>query len=42
MIPDADVRILKEQGVAEIFGPGASLRAIGDWLEATLDAREAD
>jgi methylmalonyl-CoA mutase C-terminal domain/subunit len=39
-IPAADVKILKEQGVAELFGPGASLRAIGQWLEQTLDARE--
>ena len=42
VIPDNDVRILKQQGVAEIFGPGASLRAIGDWLEQALDAREDD
>jgi len=39
-IPEADVRTLKAQGVAELFGPGASLRAIGDWLEQALDARE--
>ncbi len=41
VIPDNDVRTLKEQGVAEIFGPGSSLRSIGDWLETTLDARES-
>ncbi len=41
VIPDDDVRTLKEQGVAEIFGPGSSLRAIGEWLETTLDARES-
>jgi methylmalonyl-CoA mutase C-terminal domain/subunit len=41
-IPEADVRILKEQGVAELFTPGASLRAIGQWLEQALDAREGD
>jgi methylmalonyl-CoA mutase, C-terminal domain len=40
VIPDGDVAILKAQGVAEIFGPGTSLRAIGDWLEAALDERE--
>ena len=33
VIPDADIDVLKEQGVAEIFGPGSSLRAIGEWLE---------
>jgi methylmalonyl-CoA mutase C-terminal domain/subunit len=41
-IPEADVRVLKEQGVAELFTPGASLRAIGQWLEQALDAREGD
>ena len=42
VIPDGDVAILKEQGVSEIFGPGSSLRAIGEWLEAALDARESE
>lgn len=41
-IPEADIKILKEQGVAELFTPGASLRKIGTWLEETLDAREGD
>ena len=41
VIPDGDVAILKEQGVSEIFGPGSSLRAIGEWLEAALDERES-
>lgn len=40
VIPDGDVAVLKEQGVAAIFGPGSSLRAIGEWLENALDARE--
>ncbi len=39
VIPDADVRTLKEQGIAEIFQPGASLRAISEWLEQALDGR---
>jgi methylmalonyl-CoA mutase C-terminal domain/subunit len=38
VIPDADVRTLKEQGIAELFQPGASLRGISAWLEETLDA----
>lgn len=42
IIPDADARALKEQGIAEIFQPGSSLRAISTWLEATLDGREPD
>lgn len=41
VIPDADVRILKEQGIAEIFQPGASLRTISEWLEGALDERVA-
>ncbi|HZB39659.1 MAG TPA: cobalamin B12-binding domain-containing protein [Ilumatobacter sp.] len=40
VIPDADVRALKQQGVAEIFQPGSSLRAISTWLELELDTRE--
>ena len=40
VIPDADARILREQGVAEIFGPGASIKGIAQWLESALDARE--
>jgi methylmalonyl-CoA mutase C-terminal domain/subunit len=40
VIPDADARVLREQGVAEIFGPGASLKGIAKWLETALDARE--
>ena len=40
VIPDADVRALKEQGVAEIFQPGASLRGISSWLESALDDRD--
>src|SRR4051812_47344857 len=42
VIPDADAHELREQGVAEIFGPGASLKGISHWLEQALDAREAD
>ena len=40
VIPDADARVLREQGVAEIFGPGASLKAIAAWLEQALDDRD--
>lgn len=40
VIPDGDVATLKDQGVSEIFGPGSSLRAIGEWLESALDQRE--
>lgn len=40
IIPDADIPILKGQGVAALFTPGASLDSITTWLEATLDERE--
>ena len=40
VIPDSDAGVLKQQGVSEIFGPGSSLTAIAEWLEATLDERE--
>lgn len=40
VIPDADARTLREQGVAQIFGPGSSLKGIAQWLEEALDARE--
>ena len=41
VIPDADARELRTQGVSEIFGPGSSLKDIAVWLEQTLDARES-
>jgi methylmalonyl-CoA mutase C-terminal domain/subunit len=41
VIPEADARELRTQGVSEIFGPGSSLKDIATWLEQTLDAREA-
>lgn len=37
VIPDADARELREQGVANIFGPGSSLKGICQWLEQELD-----
>jgi methylmalonyl-CoA mutase C-terminal domain/subunit len=40
VIPEADARALKEQGVAQVFGPGSSLKAIATWLEEQLDQRE--
>jgi len=40
IIPAADVPILKEMGVAEVFTPGSPLPDIAAWLEQTLDARE--
>jgi methylmalonyl-CoA mutase C-terminal domain/subunit len=42
VIPDDDARQLREQGVAQIFGPGSSLRAISNWLETALDGSDAE
>ncbi|HZM56772.1 MAG TPA: cobalamin-dependent protein, partial [Acidimicrobiales bacterium] len=41
IIPEADIPVLKELGVAEVFTPGAPLPAIGAWLSAALDERES-
>jgi methylmalonyl-CoA mutase, C-terminal domain len=39
IIPAADVTRLKELGVAEIFGPGATMVSVCEWLESALDRR---
>ena len=40
IIPEADIPILKEMGVAEVFTPGASLDTTVGWLADALDRRE--
>ena len=40
VIPDADARALRESGIANIFGPGSSLKGICQWLEEELDSKE--
>lgn len=40
IIPDNDIPLLKEIGVAEVFTPGSSLPTISEWLETALDNRE--
>ena len=40
IIPEADIPVLKQMGVAEVFTPGAPLPAIGAWLGEALDERE--
>ena len=40
IIPEADIAVLKEKGVANIFTPGAPMQTIVDWLTQALDARE--
>jgi methylmalonyl-CoA mutase C-terminal domain/subunit len=39
IIPEGDIPVLKEMGVAEVFTPGAPLPAIGTWLGEALDER---
>jgi methylmalonyl-CoA mutase C-terminal domain/subunit len=41
IIPEPDIATLKQQGVSEIFTPGATMASATEWLAATLDAREA-
>ena len=36
IIPEADIPLLKEKGVAEIFTPGATTQAIVDWVRANV------
>ena len=40
IIPDTDIAVLAEKGVAALFTPGAPLDDITSWLEQALDARE--
>jgi methylmalonyl-CoA mutase C-terminal domain/subunit len=41
IIPDNDIPVLKELGVAQVFPPGSPLPAIAHWLEEALDERES-
>ena len=40
IIPDDDIPVLKQMGVAEVFTPGATLPSIAHWLAGALDDRE--
>jgi methylmalonyl-CoA mutase C-terminal domain/subunit len=40
IIPEEDIRKLKQQGVAEIFTPGASTQTVVAWIKANLEKRE--
>jgi methylmalonyl-CoA mutase C-terminal domain/subunit len=42
IIPDDDIPVLKEGGIAAVFTPGSPLSAITEWLESALDSREAE
>ncbi len=41
IIPDEDVPELRELGVAQIFGPGATMRSIVDWVRANVPSPAA-
>jgi methylmalonyl-CoA mutase C-terminal domain/subunit len=36
IIPAEDIPVLKQQGIAEVFTPGATTTSIVDWLRQTL------
>jgi methylmalonyl-CoA mutase, C-terminal domain len=40
IIPDSDIGPLKKMGVAEIFTPGATTRAIADWVRSNVQPRQ--
>jgi methylmalonyl-CoA mutase C-terminal domain/subunit len=37
IIPDDDIPVLKDMGVAEIFTPGTSMQSIVDWVVANTN-----
>jgi len=39
IIPDSDIEPLKQLGVAQIFTPGATTRAIADWVRGNVRPR---
>jgi methylmalonyl-CoA mutase, C-terminal domain len=39
IIPDDDIRTLKQQGIAEIFTPGTPMKTITDWVAANVPER---
>ncbi|CAN5666571.1 cobalamin B12-binding domain-containing protein [soil metagenome] len=42
IIPEADIPLLKEIGVAEVFTPGATTKAIIEWVRSNLGDAAAD
>jgi methylmalonyl-CoA mutase C-terminal domain/subunit len=40
IIPDDDVPALKDAGVAEIFGPGTTIREVADFIRANVRPRD--
>jgi methylmalonyl-CoA mutase C-terminal domain/subunit len=42
IIPEADIPLLKEIGVAEVFTPGATTKAIIEWVRTNLGEAAED
>ena len=40
IIPDDDIPALREAGVAEVFGPGTTIREVADFIRANATPRE--
>jgi methylmalonyl-CoA mutase, C-terminal domain len=40
IIPDADIPLLEQMGVAKIFTPGATTQDIVGWVHSTLEAQQ--
>ncbi len=40
IIPEDDIPILADAGVAKVFTPGTPLQEVSSWLEVALDERE--
>lgn len=41
IVPDEDIPLLKEKGIAAIFGPGTSTEAIGDFIRDNVPSKVA-
>jgi methylmalonyl-CoA mutase C-terminal domain/subunit len=41
IIPDADIPLLKEMGVAEVFTPGTTTASIVDWVRSNVSPADA-
>ena len=42
IIPEGDISLLDDMGVAKVFRPGATTHEIVDWVNTNLGARSAD
>ncbi|MEZ4676092.1 MAG: cobalamin B12-binding domain-containing protein [Caldilineaceae bacterium] len=41
IVPDEDIPLLKEKGIAAVFGPGTSTEAIGDFIRNSVPGKVA-